>query len=67
MHQKDSQGLAHDLAAAANNHIAPGGVVPVAEQQLLDACRGARHENGPALDQQAKVVGMDAVNVLGPA
>ena len=57
--------LAHDIAAAADDHVGAGRVVAVTQQYLLDAGRGAGHEIGPALDQLANVERVQAIHVLG--
>ena len=64
LHQQQSQGFAHDLAAAADNHPLAGWVVPVAQQDLLDRSGGAWNKHRAALNQPADVVRMDAINVF---
>ena len=67
LHQEDCQGFAHDVAAAANDDVAAGGVVAVAQEQLPDSGGGAWSEGGLPLGQSAQAKGMDAVDILGRA
>ena len=64
LHQQYGQGFAHDFAATAYNHPLTGGVVPAAQQDLLDRSGGSRNKNRSPLHQPADVGRVDSINIF---
>ena len=64
MHEHDGHGLADDLATAQHDHVGPGDLNIVADEQLLDALGSAGQKSCPPLHDPAHVLRMQGVDVF---